>query len=158
MSADFVLRSLGLDFPDLHRTTRHYLGWYSWSLQICLPVLAGYIALSKRDYEGFKRLVLATLVNQIFLELLKTYVVELRPNGSPRSFPSGDTAAAFLGPAFLLFQYRFQTMPGPILGTTVLAMTVAISRVFIKAHWVHDVVAGAILGSSVVYLSLNIMR
>lgn len=156
MSADFTLRALGLDFPELHRSTRSYLGWTSWSIQILLPMSAGYVAFSKRDYRGLARLALAVVVNQLILEFLKTVIPEIRPNGSSRSFPSGDTAAACLGPAFLTFRYGTQSMPLQIGGMTILAITVAAIRVLIKAHFVHDVVAGAILGSSVMYLSLKI--
>ena len=79
-------------------------------------------------------------------------IPEVRPNGSTRSFPSGDTAAAFLGPAFILLRYGSQAMPFHLVWMTAVAVTVAVSRVLIKAHWVHDVVAGAVLGCSVVYL------
>ena len=43
-------------------------------------------------------------------------------------------------------------MPFHLVWMTAVAVTVAVSRVLIKAHWVHDVVAGAVLGCSVVYL------
>ena len=156
MSADPILRLLGCDFPDLARSTRKIIGWYSWSNQISLPTFAGGIALSKKDYEGLARLALAVVINQICLELLKTVIPEIRPNGSTRSFPSGDTAAAFLGPAFLVFRYGPWSMPYMTMGMTIVAVTVAISRVLIRAHFVHDVAAGGVLGCSVMYLCLNV--
>jgi len=155
MSADLALRALGCDFPQLERSTRKAIGWYSWIGQIALPLSAGCVALSKKDYEGFVRLAVAVCLNQIFLEFLKTVIPEIRPNGSSRSFPSGDTAAACLGPAFLVLRYGPGVMPVHVAWMTVVAVTVAISRVLIRAHWVHDVAAGAVLGCSVVYLCLK---
>ncbi|HEX4840058.1 MAG TPA: phosphatase PAP2 family protein [Rhabdochlamydiaceae bacterium] len=152
MSADYTLRAFGLDFPVLDRSTRQAISWYSWTNQIMLPLSAGCMALSRRDYAGFARLILAVVVNQLCLEFLKRVIPEVRPNGSTRSFPSGDTAAAFLGLAFILFRYGSQAMPFHLVWMTAVAVTVAVSRVLIKAHWVHDVVAGAVLGCSVVYL------
>jgi membrane-associated phospholipid phosphatase len=154
MSADYTLRALGLDFPALDPSMRRAIGWYSWTNQIMLPLSAGCIALSRNDHEGFARLVLAAMVNQLCLEFLKTVIPEVRPNGSTRSFPSGDTAAAFLGPAFIFLRYGPRAMPLHQAWMTAVAVTVAVSRVLIKAHWVHDVAAGAVLGCSVVYLCL----
>jgi membrane-associated phospholipid phosphatase len=154
MSADYTLRALGLDFPSLDPSTRKIIGWYSWTNQISLPLSAGCIALSRKDYEGFARLALAVIVNQLCLEFLKTVIPEIRPNGSSRSFPSGDTAAAFLGPAFIVLRYGPRAMSLHMLWMTAVAVTVAISRVLIKAHWVHDVAAGAVLGCSVMFICL----
>ncbi len=152
---DPTLRFLGLDFPQLKRSTHQAISWYSWTNQISLPLSAGMMALSKRDYEGLLRLTVAVCLNQIFLEFLKTVIPEMRPNGTSRSFPSGDTAAAFLGPAFIVLRYGWDTMSFQISVMTVIAITVAVSRVLTKAHWVHDVVAGAVLGCSITYLCVR---
>jgi hypothetical protein len=53
MSLDPVLRAFGLDFPDLNRSMRKALVSTGWTSQILLLLSAGYIALSKRDYEFF---------------------------------------------------------------------------------------------------------
>jgi membrane-associated phospholipid phosphatase len=158
MSADPILRSVGLDFPQLDRPTRGMIGWYSWCNQISLPLSAGLVALYRKDYEGFLRLALAVGINQICLELLKTSIPETRPNGTSRSFPSGDTAAACLGPAFLIFRYGADADPFLTKSMIIVAITVAVSRVLIRAHWVHDVAAGALLGCCVVYLCLEMRK
>lgn len=158
MSADPILRCVGLDFPQLDRSTRGMIGWYSWCNQISLPFSAGLVALYRRDLDGFFRLALAVCINQICLELLKTFIPETRPNGTSRSFPSGDTAAACLGPAFLIFRYGWNAYPSLTKGMIIVAITVAVSRVLIKAHWMHDVTAGAVLGCCVAYLCLEMRK
>lgn len=158
MSADPILRWAGLDFPQMDRSTRRMIGWYSWSNQISLPLSAGVVALYRRDHEGFLRLALAVCINQICLELLKSWIPETRPNGTSRSFPSGDTAAACLGPAFLALRYGAKAYPLGMSGMIIIAITVAVSRVLIQAHWVQDVAAGAVLGCCVVYLCLEIRK
>ncbi len=155
MSADPILRFVGLDFPQLDRSTRGMIGWYSWCNQISLPLSAGLVALNRTDYEGFFRLALAVCINQICLEFLKTWIPETRPNETSRSFPSGDTAAACLGPAFLILRYGKDAYPCLLKSMIIVAITVAVSRVLIKAHWVHDVAAGAVLGCCVIYLCLG---
>jgi membrane-associated phospholipid phosphatase len=158
MSADPILRFVGLDFPQLDLSTRRMIGWYSWSNQISLPLSAGLVALYKKDHEGFLRLALAVGINQICLELLKTWIPETRPNKTSRSFPSGDTAAACLGPAFLAIRYGWNAYPALTKCMVIIAITVAVSRVLIKAHWVHDVAAGAVLGCCVAYLCLEVRK
>ncbi len=131
---------------------RHGIGWYTWTNQILLPLASGIYALKREDYEGFNWLCIATGVNQICIEILKTVIAEKRPNGGSRSFPSGDTAAAFLGPSFLIFRYGASNVPKPLLALSLVdAVGVAAGRVLIKAHWVHDVIGGAILGCMVTY-------
>lgn len=155
MAFDPILNLVGLDFPQLDRSTRRMIGWYSWCNQISLPLAAGMVALHKRDYEGFLRMALAVGINQVCLELLKTWIPEVRPNGTSKSFPSGDTAAACLGPAFIAFRYGVKAYPWITKSMIIVAITVAVSRVLIKAHWVHDVAAGAVLGCAVAYLCMG---
>lgn len=75
-------------------------------------------------------------------EVLKKLIHETRPNGQDdKSFPSGHASMAF-STATLLDAYR----PGVKgLGYGV-ATWISLSRVAVKAHYLHDVAAGALLG------------
>lgn len=76
---------------------------------------------------------------------LKRWVGEVRPDGGPRSFPSGHTANAFLG-AHMAYK-EFKGANGWLAYSGYgLAVAVACSRIYNNRHWVADVVAGAGFG------------
>jgi membrane-associated phospholipid phosphatase len=73
---------------------------------------------------------------------LKYSINETRPNGEPRSFPSGHTSIAFTGAEFIRKEYGWRWAAPAY----VAAGFVGWSRVEAKKHYVHDVLAGAALG------------
>lgn len=73
---------------------------------------------------------------------LKYAINETRPNGEPRSFPSGHTSIAFTGAEFIRKEYGWRWAAPAY----VAASFVGWSRVEAKKHYVHDVLAGAALG------------
>nr|WP_207391753.1 MULTISPECIES: phosphatase PAP2 family protein [unclassified Neochlamydia] len=97
---------------------------------------------------------LSTLITQICLEILKRSVPEERPTGSNRFFPSDNTAAAFLGPAFLIVRYGHSILSPAVAFSYLAAIRVAIGRALIKAHWPYDVLVGAALASTISYLTI----
>lgn len=78
-----------------------------------------------------------------FITLAQTRVVGIRAIG--RSFPSGHTSQAFFL-ATLLAQYYHPNV-GIVILFYGLAVLVAVTRMYVGAHYPRDVVAGAILGS-----------
>lgn len=72
---------------------------------------------------------------------------ETVPEGMNRSFPSGHAVVAFALAAALAL--RWPKVRWLVFG---LAAAVAVSRVALGLHWMSDVVAGAVLGVSVVLL------
>lgn len=72
----------------------------------------------------------------------KHIVNEPRPSGDHHSFPSGHTAAAFLGAELLRQDY------GPWVGAVgyTMASAVGVMRILNGRHWLNDVLAGAGIG------------
>jgi membrane-associated phospholipid phosphatase len=73
---------------------------------------------------------------------LKYSVNETRPNGEPHSFPSGHASIAFASAEFIRKEYGWR-WAAPSYAA---ASFVAWSRVEADKHYVHDVIAGALLG------------
>jgi membrane-associated phospholipid phosphatase len=78
-----------------------------------------------------------------FVRLTQTRIVGYRARG--RSFPSGHTSQAFYMAALLLEHFHLGI--GAALALLILAALVAVTRMYIGAHYPRDVLAGAILGS-----------
>ena len=83
--------------------------------------------------------------SSLLSELLKKTTHEKRPDGSGHSsFPSGHATAAFAAATMQSEYHPIQT-PLWVAG----ASLIAASRVKLHRHYVHDVLAGALLGSAV---------
>jgi len=78
-----------------------------------------------------------------FVRLTQTRIVGFRARG--RSFPSGHTSQAFYMAALLVAHFHLAFLLAAAL--YVLAGLVAVTRMYIGAHYPRDVLAGAILGS-----------
>jgi len=78
-----------------------------------------------------------------YIKLFQARVIGSRPRG--RSFPSGHTSQSFFT-ATLLVQH-FHSGFGIAFILYIVAVSVAITRMYVGAHYPRDVMAGAILGS-----------
>jgi hypothetical protein len=76
---------------------------------------------------------------------LKKATGEVRPDGTPSSFPSGHTTEAFAGAEFLRQEYK-DVSPWIGLSGYAVAATTGYLRMYNNKHWLNDVVAGAGLG------------
>jgi len=107
---------------------------------IALPLIAGGIALYKRDWDGALQLSVESLLTVGTAYALKQIVHERRPDGSDfKSFPSDTTALAASGSSFLWGRYGWEY------GLPALAATefVAYSRVQAKEHHWYDTLASS---------------
>jgi membrane-associated phospholipid phosphatase len=123
--------------------------WVNWPIRIvALAVLA-----FRRQFLQFTAFALAVLTSEILIGTLKAAFGRARPPGSligtsGATFPSGHAIAAAVtavglvivllpsGPARWKWEVR----------AILFAFLMALSRVYLRAHWLSDVVAGGLLG------------
>lgn len=98
--------------------------------------------------EGYQRSLLmikATAYSVTLTTLLKYTVREKRPNGDNRlSFPSGHTTTAFAFASVVGAEHSI----GWGVGAYSLATLVGLSRIDDNKHYLNDVIAGAVIGTS----------
>ena len=73
----------------------------------------------------------------------KTSEQQLRLSTFHTGFPSGHTSAAFQGASFIHYRYGLKKAIVPYIAATF----VAYSRVYSEKHYLHDVLAGAFIGT-----------
>ena len=114
-------------------------------LQFAIPAAAFSVAWFKGDEEGEKEWLRNTVASFLATQATKAAFNSTswgeRPNGGRGSFPSGHTAFAASGAAFLTERYGWQYG----LGAWALTGFVAYSRVDEREHRWRDVAAGAAL-------------
>jgi len=113
-------------------------------LAVAIP-LTGYGAtLYNHDSQGQKEFYYAYGTDMLITNSLKYTVREKRPDSDNRdSFPSGHTSSAFTGATFIHKKYGLKYAILPY----ILASFTGYTRVDANRHYIHDVVAGALLGS-----------
>jgi len=109
---------------------------------IALPASGLLTAALHKDKHGALQLAEAYGTTMAVVYILKPIVDRTRPDGGSQSFPSGHSASAFAGAAFLQRRYGWSYgVPAYALATFV-----AWSRVESKRHWTSDVIAGGAIG------------
>lgn len=131
------------------------------------PVVAVY-GLNLIGVEGKNRFVDRTAIlglSAAFASIstfpLKSATHRMRPDGSDNlSFPSGHSAAAFALAEFMAQEYGDKSPIYTVIGYS-FATTTAIFRIYNRAHWLSDAVAGAgfgILSTKAAYLVYPYLR
>ena len=95
------------------------------------------------------------LINDLLVSRLKTWSDSERPNGDPRSFPSGHTSVVFALAQIMHHEFGDKSIWYSI-GAYSCATTVGVLRVSKNAHWASDVLDGAgfgMLSTELVYLT-----
>lgn len=102
----------------------------------------GHMAGSRRAADAGRDLLRAQINAASFTYVIKYAVGRTRPNGDPRSFPSGHASATFATATVLQRHYGWK------LGLPFYALGVytAASRIHDKKHWLSDTVMGATIG------------
>lgn len=104
--------------------------------------IAGHAAGSRRGADAGRDLLRAQISAVSWTYAIKYSVNRTRPNGNPRSFPSGHTSASFATAMVLQRHYGWK------LGLPMFAASTytAAERVTNNKHWASDVAFGAVIG------------
>lgn len=111
---------------------------------VMAPTYALGMTVQEKDFKGALQLAENVVAVQIATEGLKRIVREERPNGADNlSFPSGHSAGAFSGAMFVHKRYGLKAAVIPYAMAAITGWT----RVYVRAHYWHDVIAGAALSA-----------
>jgi len=128
-----------------HNTLKPGATYCNLAFQIPLGLtwwIVGHVAGSSRGASAGRDLVRAQISAATITYAIKYAVDRQRPNGDPRSFPSGHASASFATATVLQEHYGWKLG----LPAFALATYVAGERVTEKKHWASDVTFGAVLG------------
>ena len=118
-------------------------------LQYAIPAVAYGTTFLYGDSEGRTQFYKSAATCLAVTQGLKRTIFEERPAGhGTDSFPSGHTSSSFLGASFIQRRYGWKFG----IPAYMLASYVGWSRVDSKAHYIHDVLAGAAIGVVSTYL------
>ncbi len=111
---------------------------------VMAPAYALGLSIMAEDYQGSLQLAESVIAGQIASEGLKSLKLEERPNGSDKkSFPSGHAAGAFSAAMFVHKRYGLRYAITPY----VMSLFTSYTRVHTRAHYWHDVAAGATISA-----------
>lgn len=113
-------------------------------MMVMSPAYAYGMTAMADDFTGTLELTGSIIAGQMASEGIKSLQLERRPNGSDRkSFPSGHAVGAFSGAMFVHKRYGWK----PALVPYGMSLIAGWSRVQARAHYWHDVAAGAALSA-----------
>lgn len=125
--------------------------WVNWPLRVAALALLAW----RRHWLRLTAFALAVLTSEALIGTVKAAVDRPRPPGSliatsAASFPSGHAIASAVTAVGLVLVLA---PPGPArwrweVRAVAFAAVMALSRVYLRAHWLSDTVAGGLLGAA----------
>lgn len=135
--------------------------WVTWPL---IVLVAAWLAWRRR-WEAFATWVSAMALSQVLIGPVKDVYERVRPplplvETTGWSFPSGHTVAtATIALAAVIVLVRAGPKRRNLeMLTAAFVVVMALSRVYLRAHWFADVAAGAALGAAIAIFSAAIMH
>lgn len=135
--------------------------WVTWPLMVAVAAWLAW----RRRWEAFATWVSAMVVSQVLIGPVKDVYMRVRPplplvETTSWSFPSGHAVA---GAAIALAAVIVLVRAGPKrrnleVFAAAFVVVMALSRVYLRAHWLTDATAGAALGSAIAIFSATIMH
>ena len=117
-------------------------------LCFALPAAVAGLTIGHKDSKGMLQFGESMALSLSTAYGLKYAIDEKRPDGKSYSFPSVHASVSFTSAEFLRKRYGWEYgIPAYALATFV-----AYSRVETRQHYVHDVIAGAVIGIGSSYL------
>lgn len=130
-------------------TNKHRLGDV---MMVMSPAYALGMTVMAEDWKGTLQLGESILVAQLASEGIKSFGLEERPSGKDhKSLPSGHAVGAFSGAMFVHKRYGWK----PALIPYGMSLVAGWSRVEARAHYWHDVAAGAALSALVTWVLVD---
>jgi undecaprenyl-diphosphatase len=124
--------------------------WVNWSIR----VIAFVVLALRRQFLQLTAFALAVITSEALIGTLKAAYDRARPpdsliSTSAASFPSGHAIAGAVTAVGLVLVLL---PPGPArwkweVRAVIFAFLMALSRVYLRAHWLSDVVAGGLIGA-----------
>ena len=128
---------------------------------LLLFTLVAWLGLRRSGDRLAARLPVIMLGSAAMEWLLKWLVARRRPRGGPFAFPSGHvfTSVVFFGLVIYLLWTRDVARPWRLPGTIacgLLIVAIALSRMYLRFHWLTDVLGGVAGGAAYLLIALAI--
>ena len=132
----------------------HYI-YDDWTQYAPAALMIGLKAAGYESRTNWKGMLVSDVMSMgimtVSVKGIKYAVDRTRPYGGHHSFPSGHTARSFMTATMLHKEYGWKNPWYSIGGYTVAAVT-GVSRIMNNAHWMSDVLVGAMMGIGSVHL------
>ena len=128
---------------------------------LLLLTLVTWLLLRRAGDRLAGRVPVIMLVSVAMEWLFKWLVARRRPRGGPYAFPSGHvfTSVVFFGLVIYLLWTRDVPRPWRVAGTTICAVLIvgiALSRIYLRFHWLTDILGGLCGGAAYLLIALAV--
>ena len=128
---------------------------------ITIALIISAILYTKKQKSKAILLASTTIATAIIIKLLKKIIQRARPIHiltESFSFPSGHTTMAVV--FFGLITYLLITKKQKLatIATTAIILIISLTRIYLNVHWLTDIIAGIIIGLTILAISITIHK